>query len=128
MSQNIQASSSQAVIDSQNKQLKKRMEAIVKEKELLEKDHDDMIVLHERQTIELENLLQNQQKLKQQNRQVRGEVGLHLISWNGQISFYYHITIANITHCFTLCTLWQPTFSILELKFQNLKVKSLLFI
>jgi len=46
----------------------------VSENKQIEKDHDDLHILHEHQTIELENLVEEHQKLKQMYRQSKLDV------------------------------------------------------
>ncbi|XP_076815424.1 girdin-like isoform X2 [Clavelina lepadiformis] len=73
MSQNAQSNTTQSSIEAEKINLIRRLSEFGLERSQLEKDHDDMTILYERQTVELESLMQDHQKLKQNYRQVRQE-------------------------------------------------------
>ncbi|XP_078492065.1 girdin [Ciona intestinalis] len=71
--QNAVASSAQTNVESTKAELNRKLMHITKEKQQLEKDNDDLTVLHERQTMELEGVMQDHQKLKQLCQQLRND-------------------------------------------------------
>uniref|UniRef100_F6Q6T5 HOOK N-terminal domain-containing protein n=1 Tax=Ciona intestinalis TaxID=7719 RepID=F6Q6T5_CIOIN len=71
--QNAVASSAQNNVESTKAELNRKLMLITKEKQQLEKDNDDLTVLHERQTMELEGVMQDHQKLKQLCQQLRND-------------------------------------------------------
>ena len=74
MLQNAQSSNTQSGIEAEKQDLLHSVSDLRKEKEELEKAHDDMTALYERQTMELESLTSDHQKIKQKNRQLIQDV------------------------------------------------------
>uniref|UniRef100_H2ZQI9 HOOK N-terminal domain-containing protein n=1 Tax=Ciona savignyi TaxID=51511 RepID=H2ZQI9_CIOSA len=72
--QNALASSAQSTTESSKSQLRQQLNSTTKQKEQLEKENDDLAVQHERQTMELEGVRQDHQKLKELYQKLRIDV------------------------------------------------------